>query len=159
MSLREKLQEKERARRFAQKDAKLSLQEWLTSIKGLYRLVWEELAELRRDKLIEFGSQTVDRSEELTGKYKTSELTLRAGGRTIVFSPVARFVVGSYGRVDLYALGRLNVRYYVLLDKTAGGADRWVITEADTPRKHPLSALPELSRATLEDAIEKLLSA
>ena len=115
------------------------------------------LSDLIVDGLITVGPRrTEPRSEQLTGQYSIDVLDLSIRGRTITFSPVARYVFGSAGRVDLFARGGLATRYLLLRTvDDATGKDRWGIVSEEGLR-FP-GALPELSRPTLEDAIQKLL--
>jgi len=159
MSLRQKLKEIERANKATQVDVRRLVNEWVAAVHELYERVAHDLGDLIQDQVINVIRQPVTRSEERTGPYQIYELNLHVAGKTIAFNPVALFVVGANGRVDLFAKGRLDTRYHLLrLKGPHGGSDRWFITRADTLRKLPLPKLPELSRKNLEDAIETLVS-
>jgi hypothetical protein len=159
MSLRETLQEMQRAEQGSAQETQELLREWRQSaIPNLYKRVEELLADLIQDHLVEIERHTEPRREELTGPYEIEVLDLKVGGKTLSLRPAARFVVGAKGRVDLVTRGRLDPVYFLLRDRGTEGQDQWAIVPSDARRKHPLSELPQLSRTTLEEAIQKLLA-
>lgn len=160
MSLRKTLQKMEETEKASKQVIDAKLKEWRELvIPGLYRSVKEMLSDLISDGLVTVNPpRTERRTEELTGPYDIEVMDLAIRGRTITLNPVALFVIGAMGRVELFARGRLDRRYILLrLKDDYSGKDRWFIfPERDGP-KLPLMNLPELSRETLENMIEKLL--
>jgi hypothetical protein len=161
MSLRETLQEMEKTEEASKDQIQAGLKEWReVAIPGLYQSVKEMLADLISDGLVTVNPYRHERrTEELTGPYEIEVMDLAIRGRTLTLNPVARFVFGdAIGRVELSSRGRLDRRYILLRHKDDSGKDRWFFfSEKDGPRKLPITNLPELSRQTLEDMIEKLL--
>jgi hypothetical protein len=159
MSLRETLLKMKETEEASKQDIPAKLKEWReVAIPGLYQSVREMLSDLIIDGLVTVNpSHTESRTEELTGPYEITVMDLAIRGRTITLSPVALFVIGAMGRVELFARGRLDLRYILLRLKDNSGKDRWFIfSERNGPRL-PLMSLPELSRETLQDMIEKLV--
>jgi len=161
MSLRETLQKIEEQEDVSRPQIQAKLKEWReAAIPRLYQSVREMLSDLITDGLVTVNPPRAERrTEELTGPYEIEVMDLAIRGRTITLNPVALFVIGdAMGRVELSARGRLDRRYILLRHKDDSGKDRWFFySEKDGPRKLPLTSLPELSRETLEDMIEKLL--
>lgn len=161
MSLRETLQKMEENEKASTQVIDAKLNEWRkVAIPGLYRSVKEMLSDLIADGLVTVNPPRAEhRTETLTGPYEIEVMDLAIRGRTITLNPVALFVIGdAMGRVELSARGRLDRRYILLRHKDNSGKERWFFySEKDGPRKLPVTSLPELSRETLEDMIEKLL--
>lgn len=160
MSLRETLQKMEETDKASKQVIGAKLKEWReVAVPGLYRSVKEMLSDLIADGLVAAPPpRTERRTEELTGPYEIEVMDLAIRGRTITFNPVALFVMGAMGRVELFARGRLDRRYILLrLKDDSSGKDRWFIVSEKNGLRLPLMSLPELSRETLEDVIEKLL--
>jgi hypothetical protein len=162
MSLRETLKTIEQSEKDSAEKAQEELREWReTAVPTLYRFVLESLGDLvnKEKGPIKPSYHSEARNEELTGPYNIDVLDLAVSKRTISFSPVARFVFGgAIGRVEVFARGRLDLRYVLLRYKNEAGEDHWVIrTEAvsASQRKEP----SPLSKQTLEDAIDKLVRA
>lgn len=165
MSLRETLEQMGRSDKETAQKVRETLKQWReVAIPGLFEQVKEMLSDLIVDGLITVAPLRAEpRSEQLTGPYSIDVLDLGIRGRTITFSPVARYVVGSAGRVDLFARGGLGARYLLLRAvDDATGKDHWGIVsekERQESKKGPRfpGRLPELSRSTLENAIQNLL--
>jgi hypothetical protein len=159
MSLRETLLKMEETERPSKQEIQKQLVEWReVAIPGLYRSVRDMLSDLIADGLVTVNpSRTERRNEELTGPYDIEVMDLAIRGHTITLNPVALFAVGSIGRAELFARGRLDRRFILLRLKDKSGKDRWFIFPESEGPKLPLTSLPELSRKTLEDMIEKLL--
>jgi hypothetical protein len=160
MSLRETLQKMEETERASKPVIDAKLKEWReVAIPGLYGSVKEMLSDLIADGLVTINPpRTERRTEELTGPYEIEVMDLAIRGRTITLNPVGLFTIGAMGRVELFARGRLDRRYILLrLKDDSSGKDRWFIFPERNGPRLPLTSLPELSRETLEDVIEKLL--
>lgn len=167
MSLRDTLRKMEETEKVSKQAIQGKLQEWReVAIPALYRSVKEMLSDLITDGLVTVNPlRTERRTEELAGPYEIKVMDLAIRGRTITFNPVALFVIGAIGRVELFARGRLDRRYILLRLKDNSGTDRWCIfSERNGPKlpfrtltSEPETSLKELSSETLEDMIEKLL--
>ena len=135
-----------------------TLSQWVDDINRLYECVITQLSELLpKEKIKEEKTKTVPvtRYEELLGEYQTHELNVSLCGRTIVFSPVARIVLGSMGRVDMFLRGRIDEGYKLLHDQTLSPAV-WRLAKGQ--RRKALPDLPAaLTKETLESAIKDLL--
>jgi len=154
MSLRDRLQEIDLQQRDAVQMRAETVPQWLDDIKRLYEFVKTQLSDLPEER-IKIVSISVRRYEELLGEYQTDELNLSLGGQTIVFSPVARIVLGSWGRVDMFLRGRIDEGYKLLRDQSASPAVWRLIGKGE--RRGALKDLPILTKETLESAIENLL--
>jgi hypothetical protein len=154
MSLRDRLQEIDLQELDAQQMRAATLPQWIDDIKRLYEFVRTQLSELLPDEKITIVPVSVRRYEELLGEYLTDELNVSLRGRTIVFSPVARIVLGSSGRVDMFLRGRIDEAYKLLRDQILSPAV-WRLAKGQ--RRKALQDLPILTKETLESAIEDLL--
>jgi hypothetical protein len=157
MSLRDRLQEIDRHKHDEQHTRAAILAQWLNDIDRLYEFVKTQLSELlpeEKENIRKIAPTKVTRSEELLGDYETHELNVPLRGRTIVFSPVARIVFGSSGRVDMFLRGHIDEPYKLLHDQTVTPAV-WRIVKGT--RTEALPSLDALTKETLEKALEELL--
>jgi hypothetical protein len=164
MALRDTLKKMEETEKDSAVIVQTKLKQWRQeAIPELFKRIQALLLDLIKDGLITVGpKRTESRTEEKTGPYNVEVLDLVIRGRTITFSPLALFVFGSDGRVDLFTRGRLDQRYLLLRTRDDTKAkDIWGIVsekERQESRRRALpQGIPELSRSTLEDAVEKLL--
>ncbi len=84
-------------------------------------------------------------------------MTLRAGKRVVRLQPIARIVIGSVGRMDMYRQGfsNPNDRYRLIrtIDDAAGG---WRIRPPADNGRGPADLI-DLTRETFEAALDTLL--
>lgn len=73
--------------------------EWLSAIEDLYRDIEKWLTPYGASLSFQRGDLTL--SEELLGTYKTTRMDIHLAGRTVSLIPVALFVIGAYGRIDM----------------------------------------------------------
>lgn len=154
MTLRDRLQKIDLQQRDTQEMRAAALPEWIDEIHRLYEFVRAQLSEMLPDEKIRIVTTSVRRYEELLGEYQTDELYVSLHSRTIAFSPVARIVLGSWGRVDMFLRGRIDEGYKLLHDHTVSPAV-WRLAKGE--RSKALQDLPTLTKETLESAIEDLL--
>jgi hypothetical protein len=77
------------------------LEEWLSSLDDLYQTVEGYLSEYKRDGTVDTTYSLIDINEDYIGSYKARRLLITVGSKNITLVPVARFVIGSMGRVDI----------------------------------------------------------
>lgn len=77
------------------------LAEWLSSLDDLYQTVEGYLSDYKRDGRVDTTYSLIDINEDYIGSYKAKRLLITIGSKNITLVPVARFVIGSMGRVDI----------------------------------------------------------
>jgi hypothetical protein len=157
MSLRDRLQEIDHQKHDEQHTREAILAQWLNDIDRLYEFVKTQLSDLlpeEKENIRKIAPAKARRYEEFLGDYETHELNVPLHGRTIVFSPVARIVFGSSGRVDMFLRGHIDEPYKLLHDQTVT-PPAWRIAKGN--RTEALPSSPALTKETLEKAIEELL--
>ena len=105
------------------------LNAWGNSVATLSRNIAEWVRPYEDDGLISTEIVPFLIKEEPFGEYTFSIIQLRAGNHKIVLQPIARFVSGSTGRVDMYLEGRggADERYRLLRKSQDGEEERWGI--------------------------------
>lgn len=113
MALKEKL---ERLRRNdSSSDPAVTLSEWQDAVRTLLDDVEKWLAPFIAEGLMRPQRTIITLDEEDLGPYSVERLDLELGrGAELVLLPIARFVAGATGRVDLYAKGRMYQGYMLL---------------------------------------------
>ena len=134
-------------------DWKASLEWLLTEIEGwLYEYV-------------EAGHMTLLRRaftlrEEHFGAYMVDGLDVRAGGAVVTVQPIARFVIGSPGRVDLFRQGYTgDDERYFMLRLGDERPDTWGLRNPKRDIRRVVGEIGPLTRATFEGAVDNLLIA
>lgn len=67
-------------------------------------------------------------AEELLGQYTVNTCTVMISGRRVVFDPIATYVVGSYGRVDVVGPA---AKFKLIREKDDG---HWSLVDLSDPR-------------------------
>lgn len=94
---------------------------WISRCANLMATITDWLTPLHTQRLLEIQSETIPISEDQLGTYEVEALRIVFLQRDIIkFRPVARFIIGASGRVDVVAGGTHLV---MLLTKESG---EWV---------------------------------
>lgn len=168
MSLRDKLiAARDRAKADNDEaDRQEILSAWERSISQLCRLVAEWVLPYEKDGLISSVVTPFNVKEEPFGEYVVHSLVLQAGNAKILLRPVARFVSGATGRVDMFTQGRggLDERYRLLRKSYDDEEDRWAIikplnkqTALDKLTAGGSSSYTILGKDSFEHALNDLL--
>ena len=106
--------------------------EWMTSVKRLYRFLTEELLkESIEEKTILISKASKQITEEYIGTYTLPELTLRIGDARVIFSPKGVNVVSAAGRVDVR--GDKNTVMLIREKASAASPDQWKLVLQRVP--------------------------
>lgn len=148
------------------KGRKEMLNGWGQSVNWLSKAISDWVKPYEAEGLITSEIAKFRIKEDPFGEYIFNIIQLRAGNHTILFQPIARFVSGSTGRVDMYVEGRggPDERYRLLRKSRDGEEERWGIIK---PQQH-MSTLDRalgigvdsytvLGQETFEDALNVLL--
>jgi hypothetical protein len=117
---------------------------WLEAIKSLYSDIRSWLSEPEREGLVKIVDADKAITERLLGTYDAPVLQLFFADQQVVIVPVARYVLGGEGRVDM----TLGPRSFMLL----WGEDGWQILPRD--KKSSPSAL---NKDAFSQALQVLL--
>ncbi len=173
MPLRDALRDlAEQQRREAQAGSNRPAQiaEWKETVDTLMSRIREYLSEYEQDGSLSINTHRVRVVEEDIATYEIAAMDIKAGPVLILIRPIARFVSGAEGRVDIHRRGRPFEEYRVMLlhMRLDGPADQplWCVQFPleISSRLDPLRpAIPGTRRVTpldkgaLELAIEFLL--
>lgn len=95
--------------------------EWLEDLIQLFG----DIREWAETEGWEVRTKPYELTEENLGTYSAPFLIIRTPGEPVFVEPVARFVLGAQGRVDLY--GYPSLTRAMLLRKRAGSGEKWII--------------------------------
>jgi hypothetical protein len=112
--------------------AAFRVKDWRTQLTQLHEKVRQWVQE--DDDLAHFEELQCDRSEERSGPYEVPMLIIHTRGATARLEPVARWVVGAEGRVDL--IGE-DDRAILVVDKN--NVWSWIRQSGVEPGPHPLN--------------------
>ncbi|HEY6324003.1 MAG TPA: hypothetical protein VJA16_20870 [Thermoanaerobaculia bacterium] len=132
-----------RARQGPQPDM-VSRNAWLEAIGSLYADIRGWLSEPEKEGLVNIVDADKVITERLLGTYDAPVLQLLFADHQVVIVPVARYVIGGGGRVDM----TLGPRSFMLI----WGGDGWQILPRD--KKGPPSAL---NKDAFSEALQVLL--
>jgi len=124
-----------------------TIEEWLSTIDRLYsKITGDLLADATTRGLVQVAPPREKQiREEFLGTYRAPELVLDLGGEIVRFSPIARIVLGSKGRVDL--VGEADTMALIVESD-----DRWNIVLSRVPRR-----VEPLSEKTLTEALRAVM--
>jgi hypothetical protein len=122
---------------------------WVSSVKGLYRLVKEMLRDSIASKDVIVRTFDTEVTEEFIGTYSIPALELIIGGERVVFRPKGVTVIGVEGRVDIRG-ARDSV---TLLKEKADVGNGWSIILQRVP--HLKKA--QLGQESLTYALERVM--
>lgn len=100
-------------------DAARETKTWQDKLEELYRTVEQSLSPFIKDGTIAFSTETVQLQEELLGRYEAKAARIVLGNRTARLKPIATFIIGARGRVDL--VGPRGIVRIVLVPANATG--------------------------------------
>jgi hypothetical protein len=147
--------------RASRETERAQLPQWKDAIKRLFDRIEQYFADLANDGLVSFRRQKVTITEEPAGRYDTESLIMSLAGRNVVFQPIGFWMIGSFGRIDLFREGHRSVSYMLLRPKDT---DDWKLMQRSNeqwtrtaPGSQPTYDLGPVSRQSLEKAIETLL--
>lgn len=105
--------------------------DWLLTLKTFFDLIVKWLEPAAKEGL-EIKEQRIIISEEIIGQYSIPSLELSFLERLVYIRPVARFVVGALGRVDIiHPSGSIVLLYY--------GQDKgWYVSSKGYPTEEQL---------------------
>jgi hypothetical protein len=160
------LHDQENREQQARDDRPKLIQEWKFAIDSLFGEVRTYLKEYETDGSLVFADDTLTITEDRLGNYLVPIMKIIAGPATIIFQPVARMIIGAFGRVDMHREGRANERYRVMFLRMPKSANDLTLSwhlrmpaEASSPldRLPPQERIVSLTKNTLEQAIDFLL--
>ncbi len=93
---------------------------------GMKLSKWLEAPISKQVVTLEKSSKSI--TEELLGPYTVNAWTVTIGGRRVIFDPIATYVVGSYGRVDVVGPA---ARFKLIREKDDG---HWSLVDPSDPR-------------------------
>lgn len=118
--------------------------EWLRSLDNLFGQIEVWLKEPIRQNLMKLEQDTVELTEYRLGSYRAPRLVLRVGFDTVLLEPVAAYVIGAKGRVDM---------------KTRGASAKLILTEEGWGILEPERTIARgLDEAAFTRALQNLLS-
>lgn len=111
--------------------AAIRVNRWRTSVRALFEQVraWVQ----QHDAAVLFREENITLVEQRSGPYEMPVLHINSGGRSATLEPVACWIVGADGRVDLTGVGGQEV---LVLDEAGGWY--WV-TDNQLGRLQPLT--------------------
>ncbi|WP_347905179.1 hypothetical protein [Pseudomonas purpurea] len=151
------LKQKQHSRADAEASADLAIEHWPTQVYDMYRQLetWlEPLIEaglnIRRVPTRVFESLPTGE----TFNYAIDQLLIEGNHHSIILNPIARFITGGTGRVDIQAKGK---EIQMLRTETDHGEPQWLI-QANTAPGQPHAEPVELSESTFLTVIQKGLA-
>jgi hypothetical protein len=171
MPLRETLRDLRKQQQRAAQDApnrRAQIAEWKGTVDALMVQIREYLSEYEQDGSLLIDLHRIRVIEEDIATYETTAIDIRAGSITILIRPIARFVSGAEGRVDIHRRGRpFEENRVMLLRMRPSGASSmptWFIDLPPDSRRAVLypnrdltRQLVPLSKEELERAVDILL--
>ncbi|MHC4663822.1 MAG: hypothetical protein ACYS8W_19340 [Planctomycetota bacterium] len=109
-------------------------EKWVGTIHSLFQTILEWIKKAEDEKLINVYKHNIQLSEKNIGRYAVDKLELIVLDRQIIIEPIARFIEGCDGRVDIYH-GYENFRLLY-----SGKNDSWQIEDRkDQGYRKPLT--------------------
>jgi hypothetical protein len=140
--LTEFLKEKREKDEIVKKTRKQVIDEWLVEIENLFAKIAGWLTESIDEGLVRLEKSRITIIEQNIAKYFTNTLVIFAGNRILTCVPVARFVIGARGRVDIGSnKGKVSL---LLMD------DDWFI-------RRPGGEIEKLTKDTFEKLMMELI--
>ncbi len=153
MNLRDKLNQFQDNQSFKNSSTRRKYKSrWVNSVNYLYSLITEEwLADLIEKKQLSANLREVSLYEAGVGEYKINKLELKfIPNHYIVFEPIAGFTLGGSGRIDLYKLGSVKNKVFLIrMDDTVDNINDWKIV-------YPSKRTEQISFG--KESFEKLLN-
>lgn len=146
-SLVEFLKERRNLREESAKRRQDLLEEWKEALNGLFDKIEQWLEPAKKEGL-DLERHEVEISEERLGTYRAPALEIRFADIAVRFEPIARMVLGAYGRVDVYS--PLGAHKLVRLDMKG---NKWYLIFREPDEKRPLT------KEALEDFLKEAFSA
>jgi hypothetical protein len=117
MSLRDTLRElREQQQREARggMDRPAQIAEWKETVDQLMTEIRGYLSEYEQDGSLSINLHRIRLNEEDLGSYEIAAMDIKAGPILILVRPIARFVSGAEGRVDMHRQGRPGEEHRVM---------------------------------------------
>lgn len=144
---------------------------WMRDVDGVMDVVRATLAIYVKAGQASVTSELIEVREDMLGAYSAQRLVIGIAGTNVIVEPVARFVFGATGRIDLYREHRSSEDDRLFILRPMGPADErsapWLIETRATPPSEP-SAAPFVMRgsrrylpfngASIESAVDHLLT-
>lgn len=113
-------------------------EEWIKAVSEFQDQIIGWLEEPVSLGLVIFNQPEIEIAEERFGKYKTTELILNfsPSGVNVEVKPIARFIVGAIGRIDIFS----NKGRYKVVRKNED--NKWYIIEPDETGAEPFKLTP-----------------
>ena len=145
-SLVEFLKERKYLREESAKRRQELLEEWTEALSKLFDKIEKWLEPAKREGL-DLKRCEVEISEEPLGTYRAPALEIRFADITVRLEPIARMVLGAYGRIDIYS--PLGIHKLVRLNMEG---NKWYLILSEPDEKRPFT------KEALEDFLKEAFS-
>ena len=151
MALRDTLRKQMENAEEDQRRAQQRVLNWQNAVKALYTEVGIWFDEYVHDGLLKITKEDVLRNEELSGPYNIVQFYLEFSTFRAQFIPVATYIFGAQGRVDL-AIPGYRAAAAVLLLPSIDHPKQWTFSEPGQKERFVLT------KAILEDYFDKMIA-
>ena len=109
---------------------RIMLEEWQNNLNKLYDTVRDFLKEYIKTGKVKITEEDIDITEELLGTYTAKKMVIHLGnlGKYVELTPVGKYVIAAYGRVDMSG---------------KNGTVRIVLVDSKLDRPHIVVTLPD----------------
>ena len=113
---------------------RIMLKEWQNNLKKLYDIVRDFLEEYIQTGKVKITEKDIDITEEFLGTYTATKMIIQLGnlGKYVELTPVGKYVIAAYGRVDMS--GRNGTVRIVLVDSELDSPRISVTITSDDPQ-------------------------
>lgn len=153
MALIDKLKKMEEEKKATAETVRARVELWKGAVKRLLDRIEQDFDDLKREGLAQFTRESIRLTEDYTGSYGTERLRMTVGGGEIVFEPVALYIIGAAGRVDLYPRGLRNHGFMLF---RIGDSNDWRISPMEVQPGGKRETQP-FDRQILEQVIETFI--
>ena len=133
-------------------DVSKTKRQWLDALNSFFAMIKEWLNEPCAQGLIEMHDDKVFITEELFGKYAAPSLIIRTEWAIINIEPMARFVVGAQGRINMSSTNGISCILLYKTDSTFAD-NQWLYFD----KSYSLKTIP-LSAELFDNLVQSMLS-
>ncbi len=118
------------------------LNEWLDNLRKLYDIVRDFLKEYTDTDKVQITEKDISITEDFLGTYSVNKMVIHLGilGKYVELTPVGKYVIAAYGRVDMSG---------------KNGTVRIVLVDSKLDRPHIIATLPDDIDVIIEGQHEK----
>lgn len=115
---------------------RIMLEEWQNNLNKLYETVKDFLEEYSQAGKVKITEEDINITEELLGTYTAKKMVIHLGnlGKYVELTPVGKYVIAAYGRVDMS--GKNGTVRIVLVDSELDSPRISVTIATDTPQNN-----------------------